>query len=154
MTLEIAKGTKEYLQLEVDSYDNFTGVEYLGAKQLLEYTVGDLLLKVINDSSAKNAQMKVSLTFTRRWFYHGVNVFLQSVLLLIVAYMTFYYRVDNFQVRHHTENTSDFYSLFLKTVSLILFSKKTTEAILRVLILIFRLLNEQYLRHRLYLHFP
>ena len=99
MTLEISKGTKEYLQLEVDSYDNFTGVEYLGDKQLLEYTVGDLLLKVINDSSAKNAQMKVSLTFTRRWFYHGVNVFLQSVLLLIVAYMTFYYRVDNFQAR-------------------------------------------------------
>ena len=104
MTLEIAKGTKEYLQLEVDSYDNFTGVEYLGAKQLLEYTVGDLLLKVINDSSAKNAQMKVSLTFTRRWFYHGVNVFLQSVLLLIVAYMTFYYRVDNFQVRDAFQN--------------------------------------------------
>ena len=103
MTLEISKGTKEYLQLEVDSYDNFTGVEYLGDKQLLEYTVGDLLLKVINDSSAKNAQMKVSLTFTRRWFYHGVNVFLQSVLLLIVAYMTFYYRVDNFQARQALE---------------------------------------------------
>ena len=109
MTLEISKGTKEYLQLEVDSYDNFTGVEYLGDKQLLEYTVGDLLLKVINDSSAKNAQMKVSLTFTRRWFYHGVNVFLQSVLLLIVAYMTFYYRVDNFQVLelHHYLNPTN-----------------------------------------------
>ena len=76
-----------------------------------------MMMKVINDSSAKYAQMKVSLTFTRRWFYHGVNVFLQelsrfinkhtvanvrdlqSVLLLIVAYMTFYYRVDNFQDR-------------------------------------------------------
>ena len=42
---------------------------------------------------------QVSLTFTRRWFYHAINVFLQSVLLLIVAYMTFYYRVDNFQDR-------------------------------------------------------
>merc|ERR1711978_483740 len=58
-----------------------------------------MFLKTVNDSSAKYAQMKVSLTFTRRWFYHGVNVFLQSVLLLIVAYMTFYYRVDNFQDR-------------------------------------------------------
>ena len=37
-----------------------------------------IMMKVINDSSAKYAQMKVSLTFTRRWFYHGVNVFLQE----------------------------------------------------------------------------
>ena len=37
-----------------------------------------MMVKVINDSSAKYAQMKVSLTFTRRWFYHGVNVFLQE----------------------------------------------------------------------------
>ena len=37
-----------------------------------------VVVKVINDSSAKYAQMKVSLTFTRRWFYHGVNVFLQE----------------------------------------------------------------------------
>ena len=99
MTFEIQGGTKDYLQLEVDAYDNFTGVDYLGDKLLLEYTVGDMLLKVINDSEAKYAKMKVSLTFTRRWFYHGVNVFLQSVLLLIVSYMTFYYRVDNFQDR-------------------------------------------------------
>ena len=41
---------------------------------------------------------KVSLLLTRRWFYHAVSVFLQSVLLLVVAYTTFYYRVDNFQV--------------------------------------------------------
>ena len=99
MTFEIQGGTKDYLQLEADAYDNFTGVDYLGDKLLLEYTVGDMLLKVINDSEAKHAKMKVSLTFTRRWFYHGVNVFLQSVLLLIVSYMTFYYRVDNFQDR-------------------------------------------------------
>ena len=98
MSFELSGGTKDYLQLEVDAFDNFTGVEYLGDKNLLEYTVGEMLLKVVNDSEAKNAQMKVSLTFTRRWFYHGINVFLQSVLLLIVAYMTFYYRVDNFQV--------------------------------------------------------
>merc|ERR1711978_698586 len=58
-----------------------------------------MFLKTVNDTSSKYASMKVSLSFTRRWFYHGINVFLQSVLLLIVAYMTFYYRVDNFQDR-------------------------------------------------------
>merc|ERR1712061_552887 len=99
MTFELAGGTKDYLQLEVDAYDNFTGVDYLGDKLLLEYTVGEMLLKVVNDTSSKYASMKVSLSFTRRWFYHAINVFLQSVLLLIVAYMTFYYRVDNFEDR-------------------------------------------------------
>ena len=46
MTFELAGGTKDYLQLEVDAYDNFTGVDYLGDKLLLEYTVGEMLLKV------------------------------------------------------------------------------------------------------------
>ena len=41
----------------------------------------------------------MTLLLTRRWFYHAVSVFLQSVLLLVVAYTTFYYRIDNFQVR-------------------------------------------------------
>lgn len=112
MSFELSGGTKDYLQLEVDAFDNFTGVEYLGDKNLLEYTVGEMLLKVVNDSEAKNAQMKVSLTFTRRWFYHGINVFLQSVLLLIVAYMTFYYRVDNFQVIKYKIQIITVFSVF------------------------------------------
>ena len=45
-----------------------------------------------------NSDHQVSLLLTRRWFYHAVSVFLQSVLLLVVAYTTFYYQVDNFQV--------------------------------------------------------
>ena len=99
MTFELSGGTKDYLQLELDIHDNFTGVAYLGEKLLLEYTVGEMMMKVVNDTGAKYSSLKVSLTFTRRWFYHGINVFLQSVLLLIVAYMTFYYQVDNFQDR-------------------------------------------------------
>jgi len=99
MTFEIAGGTKDYLRLERDVDGDFQGVEYLGDRSLLEYTVGGMFLKVVNDTSSKYASMKVSLSFTRRCFYHLINVFLQSVLLLVVAYMTFYYRVDNFQDR-------------------------------------------------------
>ena len=66
---------------------------------LLEYVVGDMMLKKMgNETGSKYAGMKVSLILTRRWFYHAVSVFLQSVLLLVVAYTTFYYRIDNFQV--------------------------------------------------------
>merc|ERR1719219_447190 len=52
-----------------------------------------------NQTGRKYAGMKVTMALTRRCFYHAISVFLQSVLLLIVAYMTFYYRVDNFQDR-------------------------------------------------------
>ena len=42
----------------------------------------------------------VVYVWCRRWFYHGISVFLQSILLLIVAYMTFFYVLDNFQARN------------------------------------------------------
>ena len=99
MLFEMTGGTRDYLTLEIDRDEEGKGVHYQGEKLLLEYTVGEMMLKVVNDSDSKYAQMKVSLSITRRWFYHGINVFLQSVLLLVVAYMTFYYRVDNFQDR-------------------------------------------------------
>ena len=99
MMFEMAGGTKEYLTFAVDRDEEGKGVHYQGEVLLLEYTVGEMMLKVVNDSDSKYAQMKVSLSITRRWFYFGINVFIQSVLLLAVAYMTFYYRVDNFQDR-------------------------------------------------------
>lgn len=96
MVFDLTGVTREYVDLKVDG----EGVEYTGKKVLLEYEVGDMLLKsMANQTGAKNAGMKVSMALSRRWFYHCVSVFLQSVLLLIVAYMTFYYRIDNFQDR-------------------------------------------------------
>jgi len=66
----------------------------------LEYVVGDMLLKSMqNESGRKYSALKVSLALTRRWIWHLFGVFIQSILLLVVAYMTFYYRIDNFQDR-------------------------------------------------------
>lgn len=96
MVFDLTGVTKDYVDMHVDEQ----GVEYTGKKVLLEYEVGEMLLKsMANQTGSKNAGMKVSLALSRRWFYHCVSVFLQSVLLLIVAYMTFYYRIDNFQDR-------------------------------------------------------
>ena len=73
---------------------NATDSNYAGMKVL-----GSLIVIVIASSPFNdNSDHQVSLLLTRRWFYHAVSVFLQSVLLLVVAYTTFYYRVDNFQV--------------------------------------------------------
>jgi len=96
MVFDMTGVTRDYVDMDVD-YD---GVEYTGKEVLLEYVVGDMMLKKMgNDTDSKYAGMKVSLILTRRWFYHAVSVFLQSVLLLVVAYTTFYYRIDNFQDR-------------------------------------------------------
>ena len=42
---------------------------------------------------------RVKIMFKRRWVYHLITVFFQSVLLLGVAYMTFYFKISNFQDR-------------------------------------------------------
>jgi len=96
MVFDMTGVTRQYVDMDVD-YD---GVEYTGQSVLLEYIVGDMMLKKMgNETGSKYAGMKVSLILSRRWFYHAVSVFLQSVLLLVVAYSTFYYRIDNFQDR-------------------------------------------------------
>ena len=40
----------------------------------------------------------MKIVFRRKWFYHLITIFIQSVLLLGLAYMTFYFRINNFQV--------------------------------------------------------
>ena len=45
-----------------------------------------------------NINLQVKIVFRRKWFYHLITIFIQSVLLLGVAYMTFYFRINNFQV--------------------------------------------------------
>ena len=96
MMFDMTGATREYVDMDID----FEGVEYTGPTTLLEYVVGEMMLKNMgNASDSTYAGMKVSLLLSRRWFYHAVSVFLQSVLLLVVAYTTFYYRVDNFQDR-------------------------------------------------------
>ena len=119
---DMTGATREYVDMDID----FDGVEYTGPTTLLEYVVGEMMLKNMGNASDStyagnynvvifkhllartlsrsiltnySQGMKVSLLLSRRWFYHAVSVFLQSVLLLVVAYTTFYYRVDNFQDR-------------------------------------------------------
>jgi len=96
MMFELNGITMEYVDLRPDEL----GVEYTGQRILLEYVVGDMLLKSMqNESGRKYSALKVSLALTRRWIWHLFGVFIQSILLLVVAYMTFYYRIDNFQDR-------------------------------------------------------
>lgn len=55
-----------------------------------------LVLSLVDNTN--NNIFKVKIVFRRKWFYHLITIFIQSVLLLCVAYMTFYFRINNFQV--------------------------------------------------------
>merc|ERR1712045_672048 len=43
--------------------------------------------------------VRVLTVFKRKWNYHFWTIFVQSVILIGVAYMTFYFKISNFQDR-------------------------------------------------------
>ena len=64
MVFDMTGVTREYVDMFVD-YD---GVEYTGEKVLLEYMVGDMMLKSMgNETDSKYAGMKVCQF---RWLFH------------------------------------------------------------------------------------
>ena len=74
------------------------GAEYLGNRQLVEYVVGQTTIDEQKNASGKFSKMRVMTVFKRKWTFHFWTIFLQSILLLLVAYMTFYFKISNFQV--------------------------------------------------------
>ncbi len=50
--------------------------------------------------SVKNiSRAEVKIVFRRRMEYHVTNTFLQTGILMMVGYMSYYFRVDNFTDR-------------------------------------------------------
>jgi len=76
-----------------------TGGEYLGNRNLVEYLVGDIVMEDLGNYTEVFGRARVKILFKRRWFYHLITVFFQSVLLIFVSYMTFYFKISNFQDR-------------------------------------------------------
>ena len=61
--------------------------------------VGDIGMENLSNTTESLGLVQVKIVFQRRWFYHAITVFLQSVLLIIVAEFTFFFRLANFQDR-------------------------------------------------------
>merc|ERR1719507_1672007 len=51
------------------------------------------------NNTEKTDIVRVLTVFERKWTYHFWTVFFQSVILIRVAYMTFYFKISNFQDR-------------------------------------------------------
>ena len=93
MEFAVQGWTTEYVELQIDG----NGVEYQGTRDLVEYEIQLEELQVMQVSNISRAVVKV--VFRRRMEYHVTNIFLQTLILVSVGYLSFFFRVDNFTDR-------------------------------------------------------
>ncbi|XP_042235290.1 uncharacterized protein LOC121874999 [Homarus americanus] len=100
MNFQIISASSEYLIFNLT--DSF--VEYLGPKMLVEYSIGTIDLDVNNASQYSVSQVRVELI--RRYGYAMLNIYIPSLTLLIISYVTLLFRPSIFEVRVMTALTS------------------------------------------------
>ena len=100
MVFQVNGIPEKYITLGVElprGCDTCTGSEYRGSKSLVEYIVGDSVMDLTTNGTELYGIARVVTIFKRRWIYHLITVFLQSILLNIVSYITFFFKLYNFQ---------------------------------------------------------
>ncbi|XP_076061383.1 uncharacterized protein LOC143037151 [Oratosquilla oratoria] len=99
MNLEMLSTTASYLV-----FANQSQVSYTGSELLIEYQVGMPRLYGIELGAYSNIVAEVP--FARRLGYALLNIYTPSLILLIIAYSTLFFRLDIFEVRIMTALTS------------------------------------------------
>ncbi|XP_037790048.1 gamma-aminobutyric acid receptor subunit beta-1-like [Penaeus monodon] len=70
------------------------GVVYKGPKQLPEYKVSQVVMQAISRNDTEG--QLVTMTLTNLYRYYLGNAYIPSLLLVIICYSTFYFRVEEF----------------------------------------------------------
>lgn len=102
MVFQVNGIPQQYLSLGVQTPAGCAtcdGASYLGNRALVEYVIGDSMMDEMNNSTDKTGKVRVMTVFKRKWTFHFWTIFLQSIVLISVAYMTFYFKLSNFQDR-------------------------------------------------------
>jgi len=102
MVFQVNGIPKTYLKLGVQTplgCATCDGASYTGNRALVEYIIGDSLMDALDNDTDDTGKVRVMTVFKRKWTYHFWTIFIQSIVLLIVAYMTFYFKISNFQDR-------------------------------------------------------
>ncbi|KAG7166403.1 Glycine receptor subunit alphaZ1-like [Homarus americanus] len=100
MQLQIQSASSEYLIF--NSNDSYA--QYLGQKFLIEYGIGLIDLQV--DNAMQYSEMKVRIELIRRYGYAMLNIYIPSLTLLIISYVTLFFRPTIFEVRVMTALTA------------------------------------------------
>ena len=112
MDFEVSGVNKDYVELFIDNTFGGNGADYGGQRELLEYRVGDVTIDNLSNTTELYGRAEVKIVFQRKWIYHLITIFIQSVLLLGVAYLTFYFRQHTqTSVEHPTNSICFFYGV-------------------------------------------
>lgn len=71
-------------------------MEYLGPTLLVEYGIGRIDLQV--DNATQYAVARVRIELIRRYGYAMLNIYIPSLTLLIISYVTLFFRPSIFEV--------------------------------------------------------
>lgn len=91
----LIKGYEKMISMSpADSY-----VTYLGQKFLIEYGIGNIDLKV--DETQQYSEIKVQVELIRRYGYAMLNIYIPSLTLLTISYVTLFFRAPIFEVNRY-----------------------------------------------------
>ncbi|XP_076046337.1 uncharacterized protein LOC143028315 [Oratosquilla oratoria] len=100
MHLRILSASKAYLEFDLEH----SLAEYLGNSLLVEYEVSQP--KLVPDPESDFSELRVRVPLKRRSGYAILNIYTPSFILLIIAFVTLFFRPQIFEVRVMTALTS------------------------------------------------
>ncbi|XP_071533859.1 uncharacterized protein [Panulirus ornatus] len=95
MHLMITSATKSFLEFDTI----ISSVNNTASNLLLEYNVGELVLEHGRSGSGMFSEVWVRVPLTRRYGYAILNIYIPTLVLLVVSYVTLFIRPDVFDVR-------------------------------------------------------
>ena len=98
MNISSSKLGPHQLAFVVDEEFAKNGVELYADKDMTEYVIKDNYVDTEVNRKGVN-QITVHIEFQRRMKFHVTNTFLQTQALIIVGYLSFFFRIDNFTDR-------------------------------------------------------
>ncbi|XP_045114123.1 uncharacterized protein LOC123506251 [Portunus trituberculatus] len=100
LRLQIISASSEYLVFNI----NDSTVNYFGEKFLVEYGIGKIDLK--EGDGGQYSEIQVQVELIRRYGFAMLNIYIPSVTLLTISYVTLYFRPTIFEVRVMTALTA------------------------------------------------
>ncbi|XP_063889382.1 uncharacterized protein LOC135116084 isoform X3 [Scylla paramamosain] len=70
---------------------------YSGPPALIEYTIGRLDMERVSDGEFSTVQ--VNVRFIRRYGFYLLTLYIPTTLLMVIAYATFFFKIDDFNSR-------------------------------------------------------
>ncbi|KAK4329193.1 hypothetical protein Pmani_000421 [Petrolisthes manimaculis] len=92
MRLQILSASSEYLIFNATN----SHVAYLGQKLLVEYGIGKIDLEV--DDTKQYSEIRVQVELIRRYGYAMLNIYIPSLTLLTISFVTLFFRAPIFEV--------------------------------------------------------